>query len=281
MKNNAEKTGVTIKEAKTEENPTLLVRTGYFNIGGHKANKGFKKQLLKELVTMEEHPQNAQYNTLNRVKETLNSFNEIGILKVYPSILNFLGLSYLFIKDTYLYNVGEFKVNLNVNKKLFGEPVIIYSYLLFDEIKTVIIFNYKSFEDIKEELEYIGADTPENEDYITEKIFKGDDLKTLEAIKKARENPTPQVKPIEDIKPAYYIYREIERQGETKELLYCLQIAQGKTDLRPDIYQRYEARTNELIKEGQEKLIRQREAKEEAKEKIREQEDYYMKDLLF
>lgn len=277
--NKATGTGVTIK---TEESPkTFTLRTELFNIKGRETGPEFKTQLLEELVNLDEVPQNETYKTLNRVKNTINEFGQIVIISIPTDLLRIFNLKYLFVSDTYLYKVGEFKVNINVYKGL-GVKTVVYSYLLFDEIQTVLLADKADLEDIEEELHYIGKDSKENKDWIRAQYFNDNELQLLETLKRLREEARPQAKPVDEIKPAYFIYQEMKRQGETKALNYCLAIAQGKTEnLRPDIISRYEAQTNEIIEQGRTDLLRQREAKAELKEKIKEAEDYYMKDLLF
>lgn len=279
MKKQNEKTGVTIK---TEESPrTFTLKTELFNIKGRETSPDFKTNLLRELVDMEEVEQNKQYKTLYRVKNTINDFKDIVVISIPSDLLRIFNLKYLFVSDTYLYKVGNFKVNLNVYKGL-GVKTVIYSYLLFDEIRTVIIADKKDLKDIEEELQYIGKDSKENKDWIKAQYFNENELQLLETLKRLREGARPQAKPIDEIKPAYFIYQEMKTQGETKELNYCLAIAQGRTEnLRPDIINRYEARANEIIEQGRTELLKQREEKAELKEKIKESEDYYMKDLLF
>lgn len=274
-----EKTAVTIK---TEESPrTFILRTELFNLKGRTTEPEFKTNLLTELVSMEEVEQNKQYRTLDRVKQTINEMGEIITINIPNDLLRVFNLKYLFVGATYLYKVGEFKVNLNTYKGL-GVKAVIYSYLLFDEIRTVLIADKADLNDIKEELEYMGKNTKDNKQWIREQCFSGDELQLLETLKRLKEEAPRQAKPVDEIKPAYFIYEEMKRQGETKELNYCLQIAQGKTEnLRPDIISRFEAKTNEIIESGRTDLIRQRERKAELKEQIKESEDYYMKDLLF
>lgn len=276
---NQNKTAVTIK---TEESPkTFTLKTELFNIKGRETSPEFKTQLLEELVDLEEVPQNETYKTLHRVKNTINEFGQVVVISIPTDLLRIFNLKYLFVSDTYLYKVGEFKVNLNVYKGL-GVKTVVYSYLLFDEIRTVLLADKADLKDIEEELHYIGKDSKENKDWIRAQYFNDNELQLLETLKRLKEEQKPQAKPVDEIKPAYFIYQEMKRQGETKALNYCLAIAQGKTEnLRPDIISRYESQANEIIEQGRTELIKQRERKAELKEQIKEAEDYYMQDLLF
>ena len=271
------KNGVTVKKPKTtlkeepvNKHPLTFVRKVHIDKG----------QFIDYLVNAEESEQSKKFKNLETAGETIgDALYNMACYKVHQSVLNVFKLSALNFKKNLEMTNGEDIFNIRKYNNLGFNKMFIFSQLLGEEIAQVFILRAEDEEEFREAIFEEYENSKEN---ILE-FFNDNDFKLKKAIEEAKKNAKPTPKAPEDYQDAYYIHQYAQEQGYNMEnyprsINLMLKVAKGQGTRGER--ERYGQQVNEIVQRGRYEKAQELEEAQERKQRIIEQEDYFLPNLL-
>lgn len=268
------------KKQEIKENKYILETE---HLGTFEAEVSSRKPIIKLLEGLTEPEDEKQYRTKERA---INLIDDIRapyvplILKVSDQLLNVFSLGFLFKDSNYKW-ADNFDNNINVSvKSIFGVKSVSINFKEASGRKTNIFFSSENWERVTQYLQLVDK----SEEVLRECYFNDSERdlqRAIEAMKEDNRRTAHEVKPIDEINPVHYIYQREETGDYSKEDLEVMKEILFGSQTNPFIIQMYQEAIEKIVSEGKKEKEMHREAQAERIAKIKENEDYFMEDLLF